>query len=244
MTPTPHVIDISHWQVIDPDLKGAADAGIWGVIHKATEGQSYIDPKYPARQHLADQAGLLFGAYHFLRPGDMDAQAAHFVSVAGIHEDMLYAADHEDPGVSLEDLKRFMHRVDELIGRPDSCVLYSGHVLKEQLAGVADPELSKRRLWLAHYADEPHLPPGFQEYFLWQYTDEGQLPGITPAVDLNAYEGIRAELEVEWLGVESLPPLPRPPKPTPDPEPAPQVVTVTIRITVPAGASVTIATEP
>src|SRR5262245_60705264 len=99
------VIDLSHWNEVDDWDEVLAD-GIIAVIHKATEGSSYVDDTYHERKDAARQAGLLWGAYHFLRPGNMEQQAEHFCSTCGDID--LYAADHEDPGVSLSDLKEFL----------------------------------------------------------------------------------------------------------------------------------------
>src|SRR5262245_2377 len=97
------VIDISHWNPVDSFVEAKAD-GVIGVIHKVTESTNYVDPTYNGNKEAAKAAGLLWGAYHFLRPGDMKAQAQYFISKIGEPID-LYAADHEDAGVSLNDLK-------------------------------------------------------------------------------------------------------------------------------------------
>lgn len=231
MTIIPRVVDLSHWNTVE-DMHATAAAGIWGCIHKATEGEGVVDEMYEERRALAAGALLRWGAYHFLRPGDMAEQAAFFVEIAGIDEHMLYAADYEDDRVSLDDLKAFVSMVEQLVGRPESCVIYSGHVLKEQLDGAPDAFLGKRRLWLAQYAAKPTLPPGWERAWLWQYTDQGEIAGIAPPVDLDAYDGTREALAAEWAGAGTI-----------APPGAPQVITVSIRITVPPGASVTIGTE-
>lgn len=53
----PRVVDISHHNKVT-DLKATAIAGVWGVIHKASQGQSYRDPDYAARREQARAAGL------------------------------------------------------------------------------------------------------------------------------------------------------------------------------------------
>ena len=58
------VIDISHHNGV-VDLKKAKGDGIVGVIHKATQGQAYMDPTYQANRTKAADAALLWGAYHF-----------------------------------------------------------------------------------------------------------------------------------------------------------------------------------
>jgi lysozyme len=149
------VIDISHWNE-GLDFAELKRAGIVGVIHKATEDTGYVDPTYAPRRVEAEQAGLLWGAYHFLRPGSMQAQAEHFVSAVGNADGVLLAADHEDSGVSLEDLRLFLGTVWSLTAQ--RAVVYSGHVIKGQLGDDTDTYLAEHRLWLAHYSSTPTWP--------------------------------------------------------------------------------------
>jgi GH25 family lysozyme M1 (1,4-beta-N-acetylmuramidase) len=128
------VVDLSHWDEVD-SFEDAKDDGAVGIIHKATESNNYFDPTHNQRKKDAIAAGLLWGAYHFLRPGNMKDQAQYFVSKVGKNLD-LYAADHEDEGVSLDDLKTFLREVKRLTGK--SPIIYSGHVLKEQLGDRHD----------------------------------------------------------------------------------------------------------
>src|SRR3954447_10774775 len=114
----PSVIDISHWQTVSPGFEPAKAEGIVGVIHKLTEGSGYVDPTVEARAFLAREADLLFGVYHFVRPGDMKKQAEFFVNTAnklGLDEDgeLLYALDHEDPSISLAQAIDFLEAVAE-----------------------------------------------------------------------------------------------------------------------------------
>lgn len=203
------VIDLSHWNTVPESLRPAAEAGVWGVIHKLTEGISSVDETVVARQFLARDAGMLFGLYHFLRPGSMQDQVDHFLYTAeslGLVDSMtLFAADHEDPNVSIDDLAEFLARLEAQSGR--SAVIYSGHVLKEQLGGKARLDLSARRLWLAQYSSAPTIPPGWPSYWLWQFTDQGSVPGVIPPTDCNAYAATRTALEAEWPGIGLMPPV-------------------------------------
>jgi lysozyme len=204
------VVDLSHWDEVD-SFEDAKDDGVVGIIHKATESNNYFDPTYNQRKKDALVAGLLWGAYHFLRPGNMKDQAQYFVSKVGKDLD-LYAADHEDEGVSLDDLKTFLHEVKWLAGK--SPIIYSGHVLKEQLGDRRDSELSQYRLWLAQYTSgTPSWPKAtFPQWWLWQYTEHGECDGIPGDsegnLDLNKYTGTKQQLIDEWR--EEVPPKPAP----------------------------------
>lgn len=226
------VIDLSHWNDVDGvarevDILTVVQGGTLGVIHKATEGTSYVDPTYHERARQAVGLGLLWGAYHFLSPGDMSAQAAHFVSTVGADCPLL-AADHEDADVSLADLKDFLAAVLSLTGK--RAVIYSGHVIKDQLGDAHDAELAKHRLWIAQYASTPTWPSAtWPQWWLWQYTDAGTVDGVVGSVDRDRFDGTARDLASEWDG--GLEP-PAPPKPDD------KIVTITIDV--PAGVTVDI----
>lgn len=212
--PKPMVIDISHHQVIPESLEAAAASGIVGVIHKLTEGWSYVDNKCASRLHLAYEAGLCWGLYHFIRPNNIEQQAEFFLqkAIPVCDHNTLYALDWEDKGVSLDDALLFLRIIKEETGRTP--ILYSGHVCKEALGGEACAELSQYPLWVCHYGvDEPVLPPGWDYYWLWQYTDQGHCPGINPPVDLNDYLGTADELRAEWRTSDDIVPFPPREKP-------------------------------
>jgi lysozyme len=203
--PTPVVVDLSHHNVIPESLQPANDAGVLGIIHKASEGITYVDPTCDNRLYLAKQAGLLFGTYHFMRPGDPGEQVAFYYdtvqalqSKAGESRDWLWALDYEDTGVSLDDVVSFLEQLEAVTQQ--SPVLYSGHVLKDKLAGNPDSRLTGYRLWIAQYGATLTLPPGWDRYYLWQYSDKGSVPGIQPPTDLNAYAGPVSELLAGWSG--------------------------------------------
>lgn len=216
------VIDLSHWDTVT-DLGAAKRDGVVGVIHKATESIDYHDPTYDNHHSAALAAGLLWGAYHFLRPGNMLVQARYFVEYTGIHTDMIYAADHEDSAVSINDLKIFLKEVERLTSKIP--ILYSGHVIKEQIHDP-DPDLSHYPLWLAQYTSgTPSWPQQtWPQWWLWQYTETGRVAGISGNCDINKYDGTADQLRIDWLGAGT--------QPQPQPE-----ATVTIDITTPAGVA-------
>src|SRR5882672_216117 len=199
--PRATVIDLSHHNTVS-DLRLANDAGIEAVIHKATEGATYVDPMLYKRVAMVANAGMLIGYYHFLKPGDMQEQAQHFASVVSPNHPSRFvvAADYEDEAVTLTDLDLFLEWCDKLFnGR--RTVVYGGGLLKNKLNNRPDPDLSSRRLWLAQYGPTMVLPPGFGSAWLWQYTDSGKVTGIDGHVDLNEFKG--TDLSAEW---ENVPP--------------------------------------
>src|SRR5262245_58339499 len=223
------VIDLSHWNTV-ADWSKIKPSGIIGVIHKATEGSSYVDDKYYGRQKGALEQGLLWGAYHFLRPGDMHQQVEHFCDTVGDID--LYAADHEDSSVSLNDLKEFLEAVYDMTGKRP--VIYSGHVIKEQVGSKTDDFLGQHLLWLAQYSSSPSWPTKiWPTWWIWQHTDQGSCPGVSGACDMNYYDGAPEDLAADWIGAE----------PEPAPEPEPEMAEVTISIKVVGNATVKVIEE-
>jgi lysozyme len=122
------VLDLSHYNSIS-SWKKILGAGIVGIIHKATEGLSYRDPRYLARRQAALNIGLVWGAYHFANASDPIAQMDNFVSVTGVDDDTLYALDWEDDPsdgtMGIEQAQQFIADLESKIGA-GRCLIYSG----------------------------------------------------------------------------------------------------------------------
>lgn len=253
----PCVVDLSHWNVIPGNYEGAlanlrlakAEGGIQGLIHKATEGTGHADEKLKVRAKLAIDAGLLFGTYHFLRPGDMLKQADHYYdtvkSLTALQSaEWLWCCDYEDPAIELRDVAEFMGRLAMKLAPFPTPVLYTGFALKDKIAaGEPANLLTQYKLWLAHYNKDPVLPKGWDNYFLWQYTDKGSVPGIVAPTDLNAYDGTAEELRTEWTGRRGELPAERPPPVDVEHVDGTQSYTRTIRIKSSAPFSVEVIDE-
>jgi GH25 family lysozyme M1 (1,4-beta-N-acetylmuramidase) len=202
----PVIVDLSHFDdVQDWDL--VRSFGILGVINKATEGPGMTDKTFAIRRKPARDRDILYGAYHFLRPGNPIAQADHFLEVAlsvSQPDELLLALDHEDRSVPLEDAKKWLQRVLEKAGR--RAVLYSGFLIKAQLGKRRDPFLAEHRLWLSHFSSRPVCPPNWPAPWIIQFTGDGQgpephrVPGISIAggIDLNHYGDTPEKLKAEW----------------------------------------------
>lgn len=192
------VVDLSHHNIIT-SFNDAASSGIIGVIHKATEGTSFVDPKYKARRALATTAGLLFGAYHFGVKGSPRDQADHFLATAESADLMVldFEPSPHRGTMSVKEAEEFMARVVDRTGRRPW--LYSGQsFLTDQLRKRPLSNLFLSPLWIARYSRKlPVVPPGFQDFALWQYTDVGQVPGIGKC-DRNKFRGTEAELRALW----------------------------------------------
>jgi lysozyme len=198
------VVDLSHY---DPasDYDAVKNAGIVGVIYKATEGTDWTDDTYVQQQHAAKAAGLKWGAYHFADGSDVDDQVANFMRFADPDPDELFCLDWEDNGgdmMSPDGVKEWITKVEAALGRPGECVIYSGNTAKEQIDGN-DSFFGSRRLWLAQYDTDPEVQESWPAYWLWQFTDgdEGPTPHSISGIgscDINSYVGPKSQLISEW----------------------------------------------
>lgn len=193
----PMVLDLSHHNGVS-SFETVYYQGIRGIIHKATEGSSYVDPMYAPRRAAAKKAGLLWGAYHFFRPGDIVRQVEHFMRHAAPEPGTLMALDHEDPKCSAADAIQFLQLLEAKIGRRP--VIYSGHVIKEQLGNQVNEYLGGCRLWLAQYGKMANVPNCWDDYWLWQFTESGDIKGVTGEVDVNSFKGTEEDLINQWVG--------------------------------------------
>src|SRR5262245_43775661 len=226
--PSP-VIDLSHWNPT-PDWATLKQAGIIGVIHKATEGTSYVDPCLFDRARDALDAGLCWSTYHFLTDADPEEQMQHYLTTIDPREGERVCIDHEDDDTTLEQLQDAVTYI--LDNRPDlQITIYSGHTIKNQLPDtVHDDILAGTSLWIAHYTSNasPTWPTGtWKTWSLWQWTDSEDVPGCDEPVDGDRWNGNPANLPL-WFG-------PAGEQPVPEPEPGKNV-----RIAVDADKGVTV----
>jgi len=205
----PIVIDINHADGSSDghdfiDFHRVYNSGVRGIIHKVTEGEHFVDPLYKSRKPKALVAGLLWGAYHFMRPGDIGNQVSSFLSiVSGSAKDVRLMLDYEDEKLGLWQAERWLELVHMVTGqRP---WLYGGGVLKEQLARRHTPSLAQYPLVLAEYGEVAKVPEPWKKYVLWQRSGDGigpgihDIPGIGRKQDIDYFDGTDAELKLAWL---------------------------------------------
>jgi lysozyme len=197
-------IDISHHQ--GPiDWEAVAASGIDFAFMKATEGRDFSDPRFEFNWQQAREAGVARGAYHFFTfcsPG-LD-QARHFLSVVPPEAAaLLPAADVEFAGNcsgygDLEQVRReleiFLAEVERGWGRKP--ILYLTFRSKVQ---IADARFDEYPVWLRNvFWRLPNDAAGF--WTLWQYSDDGEVPGVVGPVDRNV---LHPDVSVESLRVGS-----------------------------------------
>lgn len=112
--------DVSAYQASDYQT-----TGFDFVFIKATEGTSYVNPRQAAQTARGRTAGLVVGFYHFLHPGNIEAQAKYFVAkAASVAGDILVCDWETSPGggrPTSAEKDQFLRAVKTL--RPDHKVL-------------------------------------------------------------------------------------------------------------------------
>lgn len=155
-------------------------------------GTLHIDQRAAENLAGAREAGLKIGAYFFsqaLNPEEARQEAALALeALGGIELDLPLAYDWEYvtesartgkmTGAALtECVHAFCGAVEQAGYEP---MIYFNRELSRTLLDLS--EMRRYPFWMAVYGDEPGL-----DVTMWQYTDQGRLPGIEEAVDLNWY---------------------------------------------------------
>ncbi len=205
------VIDAYGPNVINWD-KMKTDTRVVGVIHRATQGKT-LDNKYAARKAKALEMGYLFGSYHLGLAGDPVRQADFYLAQVGNAKNELLSLDLEmldSKHMSLSNAEAFITRVHEKTGRYPF-IYCNNDVFKAINALPAGNNFSKCRLWYARF--KPNITGynnghTWNDYTLWQFSCEVNcqktgtclynVPGTAFDMDINVFNGNRAELENIW----------------------------------------------
>jgi GH25 family lysozyme M1 (1,4-beta-N-acetylmuramidase) len=204
----PIVVDLYHFDRVT-SFTTARNAGVLGIIHKATTGDGGRDDAYRDRRDQALAAGLLWGAYHWGTNKPAVAQVRNFLDWAKPDAKTLVALDFERDAASQMTLQRareFLTEMANRLGRKP--VLYSGATVKGALGATKDEFFGTHRLWLAQYSSAASVQASWSNYWLWQYTDGTHGPGPRSApglpgnadgqLDCNHFAGSAEELAADW----------------------------------------------
>lgn len=193
-------IDVSHYQGLI-DWKRVKAFGIKFAFIKATDGVNGVDPNLARNTSGAQEAGIPFGLYHFMRPdptpGNAEKQAEHFLSFENVLPSGFLppVLDVELPGITIAQVEEWIDTVEKSAAGGLLLPLVYGSasylsVLCADWAGVNDYPL-----WVAHYTSKaaPSTTP-WKTWDFWQYSNSGHVDGISTPVDLNWFNGTEEEL--------------------------------------------------
>ncbi|QYK42978.1 MAG: glycoside hydrolase family 25 protein [Paracoccaceae bacterium] len=203
-----HGIDISRWQGV-VDWPTARANGVNFAFLKATEGGDLVDPLWDANRRAARAAGVPVGGYHFwyhCRPAAEQARwFIRHVPRGGLPPVLDMEWTPHSPTCRIRppaetvraEARVFLDLVERHYGqRP---IIYS------PVDFYRDNEmwrLGPYEFWLRSVAGHPQDVFGGRHWTFWQYSGTGRVPGITGKVDLNVYEGSRADWAA-WLAARA-----------------------------------------
>ncbi|MFD1466460.1 GH25 family lysozyme [Lapidilactobacillus mulanensis] len=179
------------------EIAGRSDVD--GVIIKATQGTTYVNPLCNAQYALAKQKGRLLGLYHYAAGGDPVAEANYFIAnIKNYVGETVLVLDWESYQNSAWGTigwgEKFVNRIHELTGVWP--LLYTGLDGIRQNKSLA----TKCGLWFAGYPDnrDSWTVPTFSynispwsTYTLWQFSSSnGKLDRNVAAVDANGWRKI------------------------------------------------------
>ncbi len=214
------VIDAYHGNSINwHELK--KDKRVVGILHKATEGITFVDSKYDKRKLIAKEKGYKWGSYHLLRKGDTVEQAkAYLKKIDKNSSDEIMALDVECTEnslcnipkykVSAKEIKTFLKFIKKETGRHP--IFYGNQsVIKDLSSKYPNDELLfKSPLWYARFRKNvPDFPNQiWKTYTFWQFSSEinckttgkclYNVPGTLFDMDVNVYNGTVKELIENW----------------------------------------------
>lgn len=180
------------WRKIDP-------ARYQFVFIKASEGGDYQDPNFSHNWQQARDQGLKVGGYHFFRNCKSGAeQAANFIAMVPKVADSLPPVidlefQWQCPEVTAEQLQQQIAIMAQLLQKHYAKVpiLYTTpNYYRSYLAA----KFSQYPLWLQDFKQRPKAHES-RPWLFWQYSQQGQIPGIAGAVDINIFRADRAALQ-------------------------------------------------
>ena len=181
----PRGIDVSHFQG-DVNWLSVAQSGVSFAFAKATEGTSYVDPKFAANWAGMKDAGIQRGAYHFFEPDDGTTQGQHFLATLGSdHGELPPVCDLETGSPAQSDVQAWLDTVQQ--GTGVTPIIYASR----SFANDHLRAFGSYPLWLAEYtsASEPTLPSAWDTWTFWQHSDGGSVPGVSGSVDEDYHNG-------------------------------------------------------
>lgn len=177
-------------------VTGTVDYPVSFVFVKASEGISIVNRYFTADYENCRRRNIPVGAYHFFSTKQTPReQASHFLKTARFQRGDLPPMLDIEPSdaqinqmggaeVMFRNIRIWLDIVERRVGvRP---LLYVNQRFVNTWIDPYAPDLKRDYLfWIARYGDyKPDIHLAF-----WQMTDNGRVNGITPTVDIDAFNG-------------------------------------------------------
>ena len=184
-------IDVSSWQGYI-NYSQVKNSNIDIVYIKSSEGFNSVDSYFLQNYINAKSAGLKVGFYHYLTAttvNDAISQATFFANtISGKNPDCKLAMDFESfHGLDNYTINQislaFMQKVQSLTNK--EVVIYSN---THNATYTFNSSLTSYPLWIAQYkVSKPTNNANWSYWAGWQYTDQGEIAGISGYVDKDKF---------------------------------------------------------
>lgn len=191
-------IDVSVYQG-SIDWNQVKASGIEFAVTRISDGLNFEDSYFDANWPAIRAAGLVRGAYQYFEPAqDAAAQADMVVRKVGrlasgdlpVQLDM-EATGGQSPATIVNQMNIWIERVSAGTGKRP--MIYSARYFWND--NVGSTAFSDDALWVANYGVVcPNLPDAWTDWLIWQYGDDGRVPGIDGAVDTDRFNGTVEDL--------------------------------------------------
>ena len=182
-------IDVSNHQgKIDwKEVKTWNDNKIYFVYIKATEGATYRDKMYDINIKGAKSNNILVGSYHYFRTtSSVQKQFENFKNtVAKNKQDLIPLVDVEEMNEwnsekFNKNFKEFLNLVESHFGSKP--MIYA-------VNSFYNKNLSKKykiyKFMIGRYGENEPFMKDKHEWFIWQFSESGNIKGINKKVDIN-----------------------------------------------------------
>ena len=188
------MIDVSKWDK-EINWKKVKEAGVeYAMIRlgtqKSLDAESVMDDYFVKHITNAQANGIKVGVYYFSYANDVEdaKEQAEWVldKIKDYNIDLPICFDWES-WKYFSEFDISMHDLNELARTFLSTIEDNGYKAinygsKSYLENVWD--IDEYATWLAHYTINTNY---HRDYLMWQFTDEGEIPGIKGTVDVNFY---------------------------------------------------------
>lgn len=198
-----HGIDVSKWQdEIDWSQCKAKTTNddtlqFQFAFLKATEGLWWEDPMFEDNWKQAKRHNIIRGAYHYFLPSsNPKIQASNFINnVKLTRGDLPPVVDIEETGNLskknlIKQLKIYIKEMELHYKRQP--IIYSNINFIENY--LAD-DFSNYNFWVAHYYRDELIVEDNIKWLFWQHSDKAGMFGCDYHVDVNVFNGTRAQLK-------------------------------------------------
>jgi uncharacterized protein with LGFP repeats len=194
-------VDVSSYQGL-PDWNAVHASGRQFGFAKATEATGFHDGSFAHNWAGIRAAGMVRGAYHFLRANiDGAVQADYFVDFVNANGGFgpgdlamidVETTDGQSGAGVANAVAAFLNRVRARTGK--NAVIYTGLSFWQNTIG--NPSFSSYPLFIADYDGLacPYMPTSWPRWTLWQYGSTDRVPGIAGNVDGDLFNGTVGQL--------------------------------------------------